>query len=128
MKQLKRFKSSYTTIAVLAFLLAVFLQLGPATASAAEDGGGDIAIISPADNAELTGGTVDVVFELRNKGTRGDHVHLYLDGKLVKPLHGEKVSYTISGLGSGTHSIEIKLATKGHKVLDAEDSVTVNMK
>jgi len=74
-----------------------------------------IVIMSPADGALSRGASVDVVFELHNRGARGDHINLYLDGRIVKPLRGE-------------HTIAIKLATKYHGIPDAQNSVTVEVK
>lgn len=128
MKRVLRENSFFTALTVIAFLLTAII-FTPATAVRAEgQSDGSVVINSPADGAKISGSTVDVVFELQDKGSRGDHVHLYLDGKLVKPLYGKKVSYTIKGIGGGRHSIVIKLATKGHQILDTEDSVTVDVR
>jgi len=120
-------RPAVATLAIFVVLLAAFFYLPPAMAadSAHE---GNVVITSPAKGASLKGGTVDVVIELRDKGRRGDHVHLYIDGKLVKPLYGDKVSYTFTGLQRGRHTITVKIATKGHSVLETEDSVTVNLR
>lgn len=94
-------------------------------ADAATDGA--VRINSPEDGAVIKGSSVVVSFEILNKGSRGDHVHLYLDGKLVKPLRGVKGEYTITGLTKGKHELEIRLSTKGHHVLDIEDGVTIKV-
>jgi len=129
--------SSKQSIFKIAAALAVFVTAalwygGPGTpmAAGAEDPGSGkaVVIINPADGAVIHGSSVDVVFELRNKGARGDHVHLYLDGRLVKPLHGRKVTYTINRLSKGHHNITIRLATKGHRILEPQDSVTVDVR
>lgn len=111
---------------------AVSWQAGASPALAEEEeahnGSKAVAIVNPADNEVVNGSTVDVIIELRDRGVSGDHVHLYLDGKLVKPLYGTRVTHTLNGLSSGSHSISIKLATKKHKILDTGDSVTINIK
>ncbi len=114
-------------LAVTLILLAASSSFLMAGASAAGDGG-KVVITSPEDGAVIKGRTVDVLIELRDRGRRGNHVHIYMDGRLIKPLYGDKVSYTFSGLAPGTHTISVRIATKGHKVLKAHDSVTVEVR
>ncbi len=128
MKSLKVQKNLLPFLSMFVFVAVVLLQLGYAGITRAEGESGEVTITSPDDGAAIKGSSVDVVFELRDKVTRGNHVHLYLDGKLVKPLHGRKVSYTINGVSSGKHTITIKLATKSHQVLDVTDSVSVDVR
>ncbi len=132
MKRAPRAKSFLTAFAMLAFFAAALWSVAPlgAYGSGGQDQGSGKAVVikSPADNAVIRGSSVDVIFELRNKGKRGDHVHLYLDGRLVKPLHGRKVTYTINQLRRGNHVILIRLATKGHKILEPQDSVTIEVR
>ncbi len=133
MKVLSSKHSIFKLTAAVAFFVATALWYsGPGTpvaSGAVEAGSGKAVVITdPADGAVIHGSSVDVIFELRNKGARGDHVHLYLDGRLVKPLHGRKVAYTINGLRRGHHSITIRLATKGHRLLEPQDSVTVEVR
>ncbi|MFQ5441533.1 MAG: hypothetical protein ACE5EB_02280 [Thermodesulfobacteriota bacterium] len=105
---------------------AVASSNGPmVVAEAAPDG--VVKINSPEDGAVIKDSSVVVSFEILNKGSRGDHVHLYLDGKLVKPLRGVKGEYTITGLTKGEHQLEIRLSTKGHHVLDIRDGVTITV-
>ncbi len=111
-----------------AILTALFLGVSTLHLSAAAGTDGEVAITSPSDGAVMSGVGVEVVIELRDRGSRGDHVHLYLDGKLVKPLYGEKVTYTFPSLGHGEHTFTVRLATKGHRLLEAEDSVTVSIR
>jgi len=115
--------------ALLGALAVVLLLAGPTPARAAEKStDGEVAITSPADGETIHGNTVDVYIELRDRGSQGNHVHIYLDGKLIKPLYGKKIAYTLRGLGRGKHKITIRLATKRHRVLEANDSVTVNVR
>jgi hypothetical protein len=120
-------RTATDTMAALALLIAAIFMALPAMAGEKAHAG-NVVITSPADGEAINGGTVDVVIELRDKGRRGDHVHLYIDGKLVKPLYGRRVVYTFNGLSRGRHTITVKIATKGHSVLDTEDSVTVTVR
>ncbi len=105
---------------------AVASPNGPVVlAEAAPDG--VVKINSPEDGAVLKGNSVVVSFEIKDKGSRGDHVHLFLDGRLVKPLRGVKGEYTIKGLTKGEHNIEIRLSTKSHHVLDITDGVAITV-
>jgi len=133
MKVISSKQSVFKVAAAVALFVATALWYGgPGTpmAAGAEDlgSGKAVVIMNPADGTVIHGSSVDVVFELRNKGARGDHVHLYLDGRLVKPLHGRKVTYTINQLSRGHHNITIRLATKGHRLLEPQDSVTVDVR
>ncbi len=128
MKRSIRGKNFLTTYAAIAVLLSAIMLTAAATVLAEGGSDGEVVIMSPADGATISGSSVDVVFELRDKGSRGDHVHLYLDGKLVKPLHGKKVSHTINGLRGGTHTITVRIATKRHEVLETKASVNVHVK
>jgi len=105
---------------------AVASSNGPVVlAEASSDG--VVKINSPEDGAVIKGNSVVVSFEIKDKGSRGDHVHLFLDGRLVKPLYGVKSEYKIKGLSKGDHKIEIRLSTKSHHVLDVKDSVTITV-
>jgi len=133
MKVISSKQSVFKVAAAVALFVATALWYGgpgtPMVAGAEDLGSGKaVVIMNPADGTVIHGSSVDVVFELRNKGARGDHVHLYLDGRLVKPLHGRKVTYTINQLSRGHHNITIRLATKGHRLLEPQDSVTVDVR
>ncbi len=125
-------RSFFTAPIMLAVFVAGLWFGAPSVSFAAgQEGrapGKAIVIKSPADGDVIRGTSVDVIFELRNKGARGDHVHLYLDGRLVKPLYGRKVVYTLNRLSHGSHSIVIRLATKRHQILKPQDSVTIEVK
>ncbi|HLC17515.1 MAG TPA: Ig-like domain-containing protein [Thermodesulfobacteriota bacterium] len=86
---------------------------------------GAVAISSPEDGA-VVGETVEVAFEIVDKGSRGDHVHLFLDGKLLDPVYTK--TYTVKGLSKGEHTIEVKLVTKNHVLLGPSASAKVTVK
>ena len=111
--------------AALILALPALAGAGPARGTKAD---GEVAITSPTDGETIRHGTVDVLIELRDRGSRGNHVHLYVDGRLIKPLYGDRISYTLRGLTRGRHTITVRLATKRHRVLDPHDSITVNVR
>ena len=86
---------------------------------------GKVVIKSPEEGAVVAGDVVEVSFEIVEKGKRGDHVHLFLDGKLQDPVYGK--TYTLKGLGKGEHTIEVKLVTKNHAILGPVASVKVSV-
>jgi len=131
MKRASNGASLLSVLAVSMLFTAIISFASLPVALAAESNGGSkkaVIIHQPADNAVVHGNSVDVVIELRDRGRRGDHVHLYLDGRLVKPLYGDKITYTINRLGHGAHKIVVRLATKRHKILEANDFVTINVR
>jgi hypothetical protein len=88
--------------------------------------GGKVVIHSPEDGATVSGDSLKVSFEIADKGKRGDHVHVFLNGKLLKPVYGK--SHTIKGLEKGEHTIEVKLASKNHIILGPKAAVLVTVK
>lgn len=92
-----------------------------ATPTAMDDS--SVAITSPKKD-QMTGPDVAVMWELK-KGSKADHVHLYLDGTLKGPQYGD--SYQLKGLKPGKHTIELKTTTKGHDILGPSDSVTITV-
>ncbi len=112
--------------ALMLIASAVLLQAVPA---AAEDlHKARVVIMSPSDGASVKGGQVDVIIEMRGKGRHVGRVSLYIDGRLVRPLYGKRVSYTFTGLKKGRHTITVKRAVRGHSVIETEDSVTVKVR
>jgi hypothetical protein len=93
----------------------------PRTEAVTSDG--KVVITSPEDGSEIYGDSLEVTFEIVDKGARGDHVHLFLDEKLLKPVYGK--SYKIKRLTKGEHTISIKLASKNHIILGPEASIKI---
>lgn len=86
---------------------------------------GSVAIISPRPNQVCTGNKVAVNWRA-DMGKDGNHVHLYLDGKLLGPKYGS--SYTLSNLSPGKHTVELRLATKNHQELGPRSKVSFMVK
>lgn len=86
-----------------------------------------VKISSPADGATLDAMDQNkVVYEVV-AGPRGDHTHLYVDGKEVAVLRQLKGSYAMETPAPGKHVICIKVVNKGHTPIGAEQCVKVSV-
>lgn len=94
---------------LLGLFVVVTLLLLVMTDSQAFAGEGKVTIKS----IEIAVKSLDVLVGMDiDKGSRGDHIHFYLDGKNQGVVRSN--TYKIKGLGKGRHKIEAKLASKGH--------------
>ena len=101
-------------------VLAVFLMVPAMPAAAAE---AYVKIISPADGAKLDSmDLAKLVYEVR-PGPKGDHIHVYVDGKEVGILQRLKGSYALEPLSPGQHSLCIKVVNKAHVPIGVEQCV-----
>jgi hypothetical protein len=104
----------------LALLLS--LALAPAPAGAAE---AFVKITAPAEGAKLDSmALTKLAYEVR-PGPKGDHVHVYVDGKEVGILRQLKGSYTLETLAPGGRSICVKIVNKAHVPIGVEQCVKV---
>lgn len=107
--------------AALALLLAF-----PATGLGQAQG--KVTITSP-----VTGATLDAMDENRlvyevDPGPRGDHVHVYVDGKEVGILRSLKGSYLLEAMPSGKRDLCVKVVNKAHVPVGIEQCVQVTVK
>lgn len=91
-------------------------------------GQGKVTIASPID-----GSTLDALDENRmvyevEPGPRGDHVHVYVDGKEVGILRKLKGSYLLESLTPGNRNLCIKVVNKAHVPIGIEQCVRVTVK
>ncbi len=103
-------------------LMAALLPVGAALAAEAK-----VTISSPKDGA-----TLDVMEQ--NKltyavvpGPRGDHVHVYVDGKEVDILRALKGTYTLPTLEPGKHELCVKVVNRAHVPIGVQDCVHVRV-
>lgn len=63
------------------------------------------------------------------KGPKGDHAHLWIDGKERKPLKQPK-GYKLTGvkLSKGEHTIELKVADSSHTPIGVNDTYKLVVK
>lgn len=97
------------------------IALGGLSAYAGEKEGSQLTITSPR-KGEIVGSTVELTYTLQ-KGTKGDHVHAFVDGQYQKGFKG-----TIQGLTPGKHQITVKVADHDHEILDTSDSIDIEVK
>jgi hypothetical protein len=101
-----------------------------AVGSSAEDA--SLAIVSPVDGALIESSNVPIETRFV-RGTRGDHLHVYVDGQFAKTTKRETL--TVWDVRDGEHTIEVRAASrekdeKGveHKELGVNASVKVLVK
>lgn len=95
--------------------------------SATAFGQGKVVITSPADGAILDAlGEHRLVYEVA-PGPRGDHVHVYLDGKEIGILRQLKGSYLLETPSAGRHDLCIKVVNKAHVPVGIEQCIQVTV-
>lgn len=94
------------------------------TAIAKEPG---VKILAPADAAKLASEAENVLSYEVMKGHKGDHVHVYVDGKEVGTLHKRKGDYTLKELAAGERQLCVKVVNKGHTPIGMERCIKVTV-
>jgi len=112
------------TIHLSPTLLLVCLLAAPATAL----GQGKVLITSPVEGATLDALDENVLVYEVDPGPRGDHVHVYIDGKEAGILRKLKGSYPLEPTSPGKRSICVKVVNKAHVPVGIEQCVQVTMK
>lgn len=84
-----------------------------------------VKIVSPQDGARVdTMDLVRLVYEV-SPGPRGDHVHVYVDGKEVGILRQLKGTYTLETLAPGPRTLCIKVVNRAHVPIGVERCIKV---
>lgn len=107
-----------------AALLFSTLLTAAATAFAEEAA---VKILAPADGARLDAMAQNKISYEVTPGSKGDHTHLYVDGKETAILRELKGSHTIETLATGSHTICIKVVNKNHTPIGVEKCVKVKV-
>lgn len=106
----------------LARLLLIAMGLTPLTIVAAD---AYVKITAPKDGAKLdTMDLAKLVYEV-SPGPKGDHVHVYVDGKEVGIVRQLKGSYTLETLSPGQRAVCIKVVNKAHVPIGVEQCIKV---
>ncbi len=108
-----------TATALSAFILSLGVSLSPAQAAEKTS----VRITSPKNGATVHSPVM--VHYLYHKGPKGDHVHLFVDGQFTEPTHDNPIKVK---LPKGKHTLTLKAATAGHKILGPMSKVTINVK
>ncbi len=98
------------------------LAFAPVHDAQAEPG---VHIQAPANGAKLDAMEQNRVVYKVDPGPRGDHVHLYVDGKEVAILREREGSYPLETLAPGAHELCVKIVNKGHTPIGLQDCVKV---
>ena len=86
-----------------------------------------VKISSPADGAKLSKTAQTKINYEVIPGSKGDHVHLYIDDKEVDVLRQLKGTHTRDALAPGKHEICIKIVSKGHTPIGVQQCVKVSV-
>ena len=86
-----------------------------------------VKISSPADGAKLSRTAQTKINYEVMPGSKGDHVHLYMDDKEVGVLRQLKGSHTLESLAPGKHEICIKIVSKGHTPIGVQQCIKVSV-
>ena len=86
-----------------------------------------VAIISPSDGATLIASNKNTINFNVTPGSKGDHVHIYVDGKEAAVIHALKGNYTFEKLEAGNRDICVKEMDKGHNPTGAEKCIKVKV-
>lgn len=84
-----------------------------------------VKITSPADGAKLDAMAQNKLVYEAIPGPKGDHMHLYVDGKEAAILRQLKGSYALETLAPGKHDICVKVVNKGHTPIGVEQCIKV---
>ena len=106
-------------------LVLVFTaSLAPGDALAAE---GHVKIMAPPDGARLERKKPVTLFYEVNPGPRGEHVHVYVDGKETGILRQLKGRHTLKALSPGQRSVCVKVVNRAHVPIGLEQCITVTV-
>jgi hypothetical protein len=87
-----------------------------------------VTIVKPMDGATLAAGQPVTLQYRIDPGHRGDHIHVYVDGREVAILRRLEGSYVIDPLSPGRHELGIKIVNSAHVPIGVESSITVEAK
>ncbi len=89
--------------------------------------GAKVAILIPTEGQTFDSDEVPMKYEFV-KGKRGNHLHAYVDGKLMG-MFSNPDGGTLTGIQPGRHVLELRVTTEDHVTeLDAKDQVRFTVK
>lgn len=112
----------------LTAVLALIFFAAPVLDNAyAEETEASVTISSPADGAKIAAGKSFIIKYEVVPGSKGDHLHLVLDGKMSGLLKEFKGSHDLGALPAGSHTLKIVIMNVSHYPTGVEGSVTFNV-
>ena len=113
--QLQAYPDKLNLFTWLSYLLTSAPKLQPAE-------GAKITIVSPKKGQVFESDEIPMRYEFV-KGKRGNHLHAYIDGKLMG-MFSDPSGGTLTGIQPGKHVLELRVTTDDHVTeLDAKDKV-----
>ena len=106
-------------------LKSVAVIVALAMTAVARSDEGTVTISSPADKSKLSGTSTKIVFDVAPGPSKGDHVHVYVDGDEVAVLRQLKGSYPVDKLAIGKHWLCVRVVDKGNTPVGLEKCVEV---
>lgn len=106
----------------LPIILLMIASLSGPAALAAE---AKVDITSPENFAKLDAGIQNKIDYDVTLGGKGDHIHVYVDGKQTALLRKMKGSFLLDPLTQDKHEICIKIVNKNHTPIGVERCVKV---
>lgn len=103
--------------------VTLLLSLGLASGAFAQA----VRILSPADGAKLDALEQNRIAYEVVPSPRGDHVHLYVDGKEAAILRQLKGNHTLETLSPGSRELCVKVVNKAHVPIGAEQCIKVKV-
>lgn len=101
-------------------------QQAPRKASAAETQA-SVDILAPQDGAVVSRSEPLALEYDVEPGPKGDHVHVYVDGREVAILRQLEGRYEVGRLRPGRHELAIKVVNRAHVPIGVESSVQVTV-
>ncbi len=91
---------------------------------------GSVTIVSPRDGATLNSKNQNKLVYDAIPGPNGDHLHIYLDGKLIAQTRQLKGSFLLTdmNLPLGMHKVCFKMANAAHILTGPQGCVNVNIR
>ncbi|MGH8788124.1 MAG: hypothetical protein ACREYA_23965 [Cupriavidus necator] len=115
-------ESDMPNLSLCALALSLGLLTMPVQATQAH-----VNITAPTDGATLSRTDVTKLEYEVQAGPKGDHVHVYVDGKEVAILQKLKGTHTLSTLSPGRRTICIKVVNSAHVPIGVEQCINVEV-
>lgn len=108
------------------FFLSFSMLFWGMTSTLSFAGEGEVKIVSPQDGEVVNSSTVVAEFQIVDKGSRGDHFHLYLDGDGLGAVFVNK--FKLKNLSKGEHKLEMRLVSGNHRDLGPKHAIKFTVK
>lgn len=99
----------------------------PPQQPAAAETKASVEILAPQDGAVVSRSAPLVLEYAVVPGPKGDHVHIYVDGREAAIVRQLKGSYRVGRLAPGPHELAIKVVNRAHVPIGVEASLKVTV-